>query len=95
MTTGCVTGFNIYDVTSGNTVLLGTVPNGSNPSGQQIVTSILTLDNPTIGTHTIYARAAYVGSNGVHAESTNSPTATFTVNAAAPNAPLAVTVKAK
>ena len=83
----CVTGFKVYDTTSGSPVSLGTVPNPAGASGIVSITYNLTLTNPSYGTHTIYERAQGISASGTAVESANSNTQNF--NVPAPAQPLA------
>lgn len=74
----CVSGFNIYDVTSGR-VKLGSINNPAGASGSIQVTGDLTLTNVAYGTHSIVATAAYYDGNGDPGESADSLPGTFQV----------------
>lgn len=82
----CVSGFNIYDVTTGR-VLIGTIVGPTAASGQQTLVQDLPLNNATYGTHTAVATAAYNDASGASLESADSLSTTFIVNPAAPNPP--------
>jgi hypothetical protein len=95
LTTNCITGFNVYDTTTTRT-LIGTVPNSSNPSGQQTMTDAFIPATYAAGSHTIVATTAYKDANGAAQESTDSSPFTFTVpvvaNPGAPSVTVTVTV---
>lgn len=92
VTANCITGFNIYDVTSTKT-LIGTIPNAASPSGKQTVSDTF-IKTYAPGTYQIDATCAYKDANGNAAEGPASASVPFTVNATAvPGAPtITVTV---
>lgn len=92
VTTNCITGFNVYDVTSTKT-LIGTIPNSTTPTGKQNVSDTF-VKTYTPGNYSIDATCAYKDANGNAAEGPASSPVPFTVNAAAvPGSPsITVTV---
>jgi len=88
----CVSGFKLYDTTSGTAVEIGSVPNPAGASGIVTVTYNITLTNPSYGTHTFYERVQGVSVDGTAVESVNSNMQTFKVPAPAQPLPGTLTI---
>lgn len=88
LTTNCLNGFILYDIT-GTRRVAATIPNPGSPSGSMTITGSYT--ETATGRHTVVVTAVWVLTGGGTLESADSNSATFQV---APPSPTALTVTA-
>src|SRR5579875_2971647 len=97
ITTECVTGFKVYDITnSSSPLVIGSLLNANNPTGTQTLSFQFTVNNYAYGQHTLVATTVAVNATGGAIESAYSAATIATYAApSAPGAPAALTVTIK